>query len=126
MSADRPVSPPAPRQERRFARDAALRRISAWTAALAVGGVVGSGAVAVVARAASQPGDSSRTGSSNSRNGSGNANPGDANPGDANPGNADPGGAGGQADGSGGLQPPQDAPVPQVQGGPPNGTSGGS
>jgi hypothetical protein len=118
------------RRHRTAARDDAMRRISIWTTALAVGGVFGSGAVAVVARAAA-PGSSA--GSSSSSTG------------------ADPAGTAGQDDRSGtgtsgGLQPlPQDPqqgqqqapqqqapqqgqqqPAPGWQGGPPPVVSSGS
>ena len=101
---------PRARQHRRIARDVAMRRISAWTTALALGSVVGSGAVAVVARAATQAG--AGTVSTNSSGGA------QTNPSDQ--------GDGSGTDSSGGLQPPREAPMPQLQQAPALGSSGGS
>jgi hypothetical protein len=101
------TSDPRVRHHRSTVRDEALRRIARWTAALAVGGVIGSLGVAAVARADTQ---GAATGSTSSSGGGGAV-------------QVDPGGGDGS---SGGLQPPQDVPVPQLQDAPPVGTSGGS
>jgi hypothetical protein len=100
---------PRARQHRRNARDAAMRRISTWTAALALASLAGSGAVAVVARAATQAGV------------------------DAGASNGAPSGrysqpdqGDGSGDTSGGLLPPLDAPGPQMGQAAPLSSSGGS
>lgn len=83
-----------------------MRRISIWTAALALGSLIGSGAVAVVARAATQAG--SRVSSSDG----------------AQSGRAEAGA--GSGDESRGLLPPLGAPGPDLQQTPPLGSTGGS
>lgn len=100
---------PRARQHRRNARDAAMRRISSWTAALALASLAGSGAVAVVARAATQAGADAG-----------------ANGGGTSGQYSQPDQGDGSGDGSGQLLPPLDAPGPQVGQAAPLGSSGGS
>jgi hypothetical protein len=110
---------PRKRYQRTMARDGGLRRISLWTAALAAGGVLGSGAVAAVAYAQSQTGSDGGV----TTGGSGQAGDDGSSPVAPDPGQgaSDPG----QGSGQGGFNQPQQAPVPQ-QRRQPMGVSGGS
>ena len=113
------TSDPRARYERSMARDSALRRISMWTAALAAGGVIGSGAFAAVAYAQSQPSAGDGSGSTGSSQGSSQGGTG------SSPISPD-GGQGSSEQGQGGFAPPQNAPMPQQQSRQPMGVSGGS
>jgi hypothetical protein len=121
------ASDPRARYERSMARDRALRRISRWTAALAAGGVIGSGAVAGVAYAQSRPSAGDGSGSTGSSQGSSQGSGQGSGQGGTGSSPVSPdAGQGSSGQGRGGFAPPRQAPMPQRQGRQPVGVSGGS